>query len=88
MKVTQDSKDKDNVTNGFTRRGVRFKPPTPPSSSYGGDSLDFETIFSRLPPHYYCGTWRRCMEPPKGLGGIQRAVGTILMDDFIQKFDN
>jgi len=46
MEVTQDSKDRDNVINGFTRRGVRIKPPTPPSSSYGGDSLNFETKFS------------------------------------------
>jgi len=43
--VTQDSRDRDNVS-GFTRQGVPFRPPTPPSSSYGGDFLDFETIFS------------------------------------------
>jgi hypothetical protein len=33
----------DIITNGFTKRGVWFRPP---SSSFGGDSLDFETDIS------------------------------------------
>ncbi len=44
--MTQDLKDRDNVTSGFTKRGVWFRPSTPPLSSYGGDFLDFETKFS------------------------------------------
>jgi hypothetical protein len=38
MEVTQDSKDKDIIYSDFISHGVRFKPPTPPSSSFGGDS--------------------------------------------------
>ncbi len=38
-------KDKGNVTSGFTKRRVMFRPPTTPSSSHGGDYLDFETNF-------------------------------------------
>jgi hypothetical protein len=34
---------KDGFSRGFTRRGVWFQPPTPPTLSLQGDSLDFET---------------------------------------------
>jgi hypothetical protein len=33
----------DGFSRGFTRRGVWFQPPTPPTLSLKGDSLDFET---------------------------------------------
>jgi hypothetical protein len=46
MEMTQDSKDKDAITSGFTKQGVRFKPSTPPSSSSKGDSLDSKTNIS------------------------------------------
>jgi hypothetical protein len=42
--VTQDSKDHDIIIN-FIRQGVQFKPPTPPSSSFGGNYSDLKTIF-------------------------------------------
>jgi hypothetical protein len=47
--VLQDSSNMDIIINGFTKRGVLLKPPTPISSSYKGDFLDSETnIFPKF----------------------------------------
>jgi hypothetical protein len=43
--VSQYSKDRDTIINGFTKWGVWFKPPRPHSSSSREDSLDYETNF-------------------------------------------
>jgi hypothetical protein len=87
--VTQDSRDKDNVTNGFTRQGVWFKPPTPPSSSFGGDFLDFEINISPsfiTPPLLW--DMEEMYGATKGPCQYLGAVGTIELHDFIQEFDN
>jgi hypothetical protein len=44
MEVTHDSRDKDIITSGFIRRKVRFRRPTPPSSSSRGDSSNLKII--------------------------------------------
>jgi hypothetical protein len=36
--MTQNSRDRDIIINGFIKHGVQFKPPTPPSSSFDGNS--------------------------------------------------
>jgi hypothetical protein len=62
IEVTQDSRDKNIVTKGFTKHGMWFRPPAPPSSSSSrGDSLD-----SNLGSPPSLMTWMTCMEPPKG----------------------
>jgi hypothetical protein len=71
MEMTQYSKDRDIVINGFTKHGVWFKPPTPPSSSSKGNSK-IQIFLQGLSPHHCCKTWMRCMEPPKGLVNIQK----------------
>jgi len=87
--VTQDSRDRDIVTNGFTRRRVQFKPPTPPSSSSKGDSLDSEIDFS---PSFVTPPLLWDMEDMYGANkGPHRylgVIGTIELDDFIQKFES
>jgi hypothetical protein len=61
------------ITNGFTRRGVQFKPPTPPSSSSRGESSDSDTSLSLrfVTTPLLWDTWKRCMEPLKGFVDIQ-----------------
>jgi hypothetical protein len=48
MEVTHGADTRSGFINGFTRWGVRFKPPTPPTLSSQADSLYFET---NLPSH-------------------------------------
>jgi hypothetical protein len=71
----QDPKTKNKVIiiSGFTRPKVWFGPLTPPSSTFGGQSSKFKTNFSTrvFTPHHCFGTWKRCMEPPKGPANIQ-----------------
>jgi hypothetical protein len=89
MEVTQDSRDKDIITNGFTKRGVRFKPPTPPSSSSKGDSLDSETnIFLRFVTPPLLWDMKEMYGTTKGPYQYSGAVGTIELDNFIHEFDN
>jgi len=87
--VIQDSRDKNIVTRGFTKRGVWFRPSTPPSSSSWGNSLDFEIDFS---PRFVTLPLFWDMEEmygtTKGPCQYSRAVGTIEVDDFIQEFNN
>lgn len=61
------------ITDGFTRHGVQFKPPPPPSSSSRGESSDLDTSLSLrfVTTPLLWDTWRRCMEPLKGLVDIQ-----------------
>ncbi len=87
--MTQDSKDKDTVTNGFTKRGVRFRLPTPPSSSFGGDFSGFEIDISPsfiTPPLLW--DMEEIYGTTKGPRQYSRVVGTIELDDFIQEIDN
>jgi hypothetical protein len=45
------------ITNGFTKHGVLFKPPTPPSLSYGWEFLDLKIGSPQsLSPHH-CMLW-------------------------------
>jgi len=82
FRFTHDPKRMNNIiiTCGFTRRRVRFKPfgwPTSPSSSYGGKFKNSKTkFFPRFTIHYY-GTWRKFMEPPKGLVNIRRQLAPL-----------
>jgi hypothetical protein len=79
----------DTIINGFIKQGVQFRPPTPPSSSFGGNSLNFKTNFSPkfvIPPLLWdmedmYGTTKR---PCRYLG----VVGTIELNDFIHEFDS
>ncbi len=84
MEVTQDLRDKDTITSGFTRQGVRFRPPTPLSSSSKGDSLDSEIFFSPkvvTPPLLW--DMEEMHETTKRPCRYSRTVGTIELDDFI-----
>jgi hypothetical protein len=84
-----ETRNKITITNGFTKRGVRFKPPTSSSSWGGGDIQILKYIFFLdLSPHHSYRTWNICMEPPKDLVNIWGATGTIELDDFIYKFNN
>ncbi len=72
----------------FPRWGVRFKPPTPPTFSSQEDSLDFKT---NLPSHLVSILLSWDMEDIydtyKRLCWSLEVVGTIKLDDFIQKFN-
>jgi hypothetical protein len=68
---------------------VRFKPPTPPSSSFGGDFSNSKIFFSPrfiTPPLL----WDReeMDRTTKGPHQYLGAVGTIELGDFIQEFDS
>jgi hypothetical protein len=79
----------DTFTNGFTKQNVQFRPHTPPSSSYGGDSLDFETIFfPKLVTPPLLWYMEEIYGATKGPRQYSWVVGTIELDDSIQKFKN
>jgi hypothetical protein len=86
--VTQDLRDKDTNTNGFTKQKEWFRPPTPPSS-FGGNFLDSNFFFS---PRFVTPPLLWDME--EMYGATKRpyryleVVGTIELDDFIQEFNN
>jgi hypothetical protein len=49
MEVTRDFVIRDILkitTNGFTKQGVRFKPPTPQSISFGGFFIFIDKLLS------------------------------------------
>jgi len=84
MEVTQDSRDKDIITNGFIRYGVLFRPPTPPSSSFGGDSLYLDpssplNLITTLLLWDMDDMYGATKRPHQ----YSRAVSTIYLDDFI-----
>jgi hypothetical protein len=83
MEVTQDSRDRDTITNGFTMQGIQFTPPTPPSSSSG----EFNFFFKVCHP---TTVWdmEKMYGATKGPYQYLGAVGTIELDDFIQEFDS
>jgi hypothetical protein len=67
MEVTHDFVIMDTlrVANGFTKKGVRFKPSTPTSISFGG----FFIHIHKFGCHSY-GQWRAFIESPRNLIGI------------------
>jgi len=64
------------ITNGFTRCGVQFRPPTPPSSSSKEESsYSYTSLFVRFVTTPLQWTmWKICMEPLKGPIDIQRQL--------------
>jgi hypothetical protein len=79
----------DIIINGYTKQGVQFRPPTPPSSSFGGNSLDFKTNFSPklviLPLLWDMEDMYGATKRPYQYLGV---VGTIELNDFIHEFDS
>jgi hypothetical protein len=72
MEVTRDFVIRDILrvtTNGFTKQGVRFKPPTPQSISFGGFFIFIDKFIIKFGCHSY-GQWRAFIESPKNLNGI------------------
>jgi len=70
-------------------KGVQFKPPTPPTSSFRGDFSNYETNIS---PRFVTPPLLWDMEEmygtTKGPRQYLGVVGTIELDDFIQEFDS
>jgi hypothetical protein len=72
MEVTHDFATRDTlkvITNGFIKQGVRFKPPTPQSISFGGFFILIDKFIIKSGCHNY-GQWRAFIESPNNFINI------------------
>jgi hypothetical protein len=87
MEVTHGSNTWSGFISGFTRWGLKFKPPTPPTFSSQVDSSYFK---SNLPSHLVSTllSWETedIYDTYKRFCPNLKVVGIIEFHDFIQKF--
>jgi hypothetical protein len=65
MNMCWDLDSEGRFVERFTRQGMRLQPPTPPTLSPEGDSLNFEAELPHVVLVPLVWGWRTCIAPPK-----------------------
>ncbi len=88
IEVTHGLDTKNKFISGFTKQGMKFRPPTPHTTSSKRDSLNLEVD---LPPHL---TYIQLLWDMEDVYGVSKklywylgAINTIELDDFIWEFN-
>jgi hypothetical protein len=86
----QRTGNKVNIINDFTKCGVQFSPPTPPSLSYWGHFSNSNTSLSPRFVITSMTTWNmeEMYVTTKRFHQYLGAIGTIELNDFIHEFHN
>jgi hypothetical protein len=77
----------DKFVEGFTRYGMRFQPPTPPTLSLEGDSSYSKAKLPHVRSVPLVWDMEDMYGASKGPHQVFEAIDTIELDDFIWEFD-